>query len=298
MLTSADISRLQSAGLKTQFFKQYDKTETYYEKITTEIPSTGSDEDYGWLGESPDLREWKDERAPKSLLEHGFTLVNKDYEATIAVGRNAIADDKYGQVKIRAQKLGERAKKGYDKKIVEYIEDAHGELCYDGQNFFDTDHEEGASGTQSNYSSTGLALSVANAKTVITTMKGYKDDQGEKVGIKPTHIMVPEALEFTAEQIFNPQVLAGSTTEANRVLAGKLKIIVNPYLTSDTAWYVMDLSQAVKPFIFQNRQKLTWVALDKPDSYELFMRKTIYYGVDGRFRFGGGDWRLCYKAVA
>ena len=60
---------------------------------------------------------------------------------------------------------------------------------------------------------------------------------------------------------------------------------------------MMDLSQPVKPIIFQNRKPITWAGLDKDTDYEVFMRRTIYYGVEARFAFGYGDWRLAYKAI-
>ena len=205
MLTRKDIARLLTSGVRTEFQKGVSSIVNVYPQITTEIPSTKAEEVYAWLGSNPRLREWKDERRGKALLEKGFTLKNKDWEATISVDRNAMDDDQYGQVKIRANTLGASAKKGYDEELATVIQAGETELCYDGQYYFDTDHSEGSSGSQSNYSASGLALSVANAKTVITTMMAYKDDQGGIVGINPTHIMVPPALEFTAREIFDPQ---------------------------------------------------------------------------------------------
>lgn len=292
MLTRKDIARLLTSGVRTEFQKGVSSIVNVYPQITTEIPSTKAEEVYAWLGSNPRLREWKDERRGKALLEKGFTLKNKDWEATISVDRNAMDDDQYGQVKIRANTLGASAKKGYDEELATVIQAGETELCYDGQYYFDTDHSEGSSGSQSNYSASGLALSVANAKTVITTMMAYKDDQGGIVGINPTHIMVPPALEFTAREIFDPQ--GTGDTNANTSLKGRLKIIVNVFLTETTAWYVMDLNQPLKPFIFQNRKPLT---LDTDDT-DLFKKKVIDFGVDARFAFGYGDWRQCYKAVA
>ena len=63
------------------------------------------------------------------MLENGFTLKNKDYEASIAVDRNAIDDDQTGMVKMRVQGMAMKAKQSYDKELVTVIE-ANG-LCYD-----------------------------------------------------------------------------------------------------------------------------------------------------------------------
>lgn len=299
MLTRKDISRLLTVGLKTIFQAAYDGVAILYPEITTEVKSTNASEDYGWLGSTPWLTEWKDERAPKALLEQGFSLVNRDYEASIAVDRNAIDDDQTGMVKSRVQAMAVKARKSYDQLLATVIE-ANG-LCYDGQNFFDTDHSEGLSGTQSNYTSSSAALALDKVKTIIQTMRGFKDDQGVVAGINPSHIMVPSGLEFTAKELFDPMYVSVTTDPSKATLKGLLKVIVNQYLTNagtvaNSAYYVMDMTQPVKPFIFQNRKELEFVALDDPSDIDFFMRKTLYYGVDARFAFGFGDWRTCFKA--
>lgn len=282
-----------TAGLQTVFFKAASEYTPLYTQMVTEIKSNKKSEIYGWLGSTPKLREWKDERAPKALLENGFTLVNKDYEATISVDKNAMDDDEYGQIKIRVQWMWSAAKQGYDEQFAATVEAGTSELCYDGQNFFDTDHVEGETYTtaQSN-NLTWTALSVANAKVAYTKMTSYVDDMWKPAWMKPTHIMVPEALRFTANEIFNPQ--GSGDTNVNTSMKWLCQIIVNPWLTSTTTWYLLDLSKVVKPFIYQNRKELTF----EDDNSHEFSRKEIQYGVDARFAFGYGDRRQAIRAIA
>ena len=116
-------------------------------------------------------------------------------------------------------------------------------------------------------------------------MEAIKDDQGNLLGVSPSHIMVPPALRWTAESIFG-KAAGSTTTPTDAVLEGVLKVFVNPYLTSATTWYVMDLTQPVLPFIFQDREALQFVALDAPTDAEVFWRKKYYYSVEARFVFG------------
>jgi phage major head subunit gpT-like protein len=289
MLTRADIPRLLLAGLKTEFQNSYNAVQTVFQEFTTEVKSTKAEEVYAWLGATPKLRKWRDERMPKAMREHGFTLKNEDYEASIEVHKNALDDDQYGQIKIRVSAMGTEAKKGYDIFAAECVEAGHTTVCYDGQNFFDTDHQEGKSETHSNYSSSGMALSAANIKTIVSTMRGYTNDEGTLAGINPTHIMVPTILQFTAVELFVNTVVNVTTDPAKAAIAGLLKVIVNPYLSNaggaNAAYYVLDLSQPVKPFIFQNRQNMEFAALDNPKDEEVFKRKKLLYGVDARFVF-------------
>lgn len=295
MLTRKDIPHLLTAGLKTIFFNAYKSVTPIYTQLTTEVTSNNSSEEYGWLGATPELRKWIDERAPKGIKENGFVLKNEDFEASIEVDRNAIDDDQYGHIKTRISQMGIQAGKGYDKHLASVIEENG--LCYDGQNFFDTDHPQEDGTTQANLF-TSKALTAANAETVLTAMKNLKDETGMLKGINPTHIVVPANLEFTAKKLFDPTVVAVTTDPAAAVLKGALKVVVLPYLTSATTWYVIDLSQGVSPFIYQNRKSLEFVAMDNADDIENFMRKKLYYGVDARFAFGLGDWMTAAKCTA
>lgn len=300
MLTRWDIARLLTSGLKTTFQKGYEWVPTIFQEMTTEVKSTKSSEEYGWLGENPGLKEWIDERAPKALREVWFTLKNKDYEATISVDRNALDDDQYGQITTRVNSMAIAAKKSYDVFFTETVEAGDTSLAYDGQNFFDTDHEEWDSGIQSNYSASGLAFSEASIETIIWTMSGYKDDQWKIVWVNATHVMVPGNLEFTAKKILDPSAVGSITSTTPSALKWRLGIIVNRYLIqtgwASAAYYTLDLGAGVKPFIYQNRKELEFAAQDDPSSPDYFMRKVLHYWVDSRFAFGYGDWRFAYKA--
>lgn len=223
-------------------------------------------------------------------------MKNKDYEATIAVDKNAFEDDKFGQVKIRVQQLASTAARGYDKFLAKTIE--ANPICYDGQNFFDTDHPIGEDGTVAVNVFTSKALTVSNAKDLLTAMTQFTDDNGDNYGVRATHIVVPTGLEYTAKAIFNPGVVGVTTDPASAVLSGAVEVVVLPTLTSQTTYYFIDMSQGVSPFIYQNRKEIQFVALDQDNDIEVFMRKTYYYGVDARFAFGVGEWRYAVKASA
>ena len=59
-------------------------------------------------------------------------------------------------------------------------------------------------------------------------------------------------------------------------------------------WFLIDLSRPVKPIILQIRKTPQFVAKDKPDDSEVFMRDQFIYGVDDRKNVGFGLWQLCY----
>lgn len=295
MLTRQDTQRLLTSGLQTVFMKAFEAVPTIYQELTTEVTSTKASEDYGWLGDTAELIEWKGERTPKALREYGFSLRNKKYEASIKVDQDAIDDDQYGQIVMRVTGMGGGAKRSYDRQLASVIQAGRTTVCYDGQNFFDTDHQEGNSPTQVNLW-TSTALSATAAKTIITTMESYVTDENQFAGITASHIMVPATLEWLAKEIFDPSAVAVSTDPAKAVLKGRCKVMVNKYLDgsagANAPYYFLDLTQAVKPFIFQIRKALKFdqVTTANPDT-NAFMTDSNLYGVMARHAFGYGDWR-------
>lgn len=64
-----------------------------------------------------------------------------------------------------------------------------------------------------------------------------------------------------------------------------------------TAWYLLDVSRPVKPFIFQDRKPVQLVRMDREDDLNVFMRKLFYFGVDARYAAAYGMWQLAYKST-
>lgn len=186
-------------------------------QIAMESTSTTEEEEYAWLGQWPQLREWIGERAVRSIADYGYTIRNKDFESTVEVFRNKIADDRYGIYGPMMTEMGRAAAVHPAQLAVAQLRAGFTATCYDGQFFFDSDHEghDGAS--------------------------------------------------------------------VSNVSAGAL-----------TPWYLLDLSRALKPIIFQRRADYQMTFLDNPTDEDVFKRKMFVYGVDGRCNTGFGLWQLAY----
>ncbi|MBI1214546.1 MAG: hypothetical protein GC185_01850 [Alphaproteobacteria bacterium] len=111
-----------------------------WDKVAMEVQSTGAEEKYGWLGEIPEMREWLGDRVIHALSTHDYNIKNKDFESTIGVPRNAIADDKLGVYAPMVQMMGDGAARHPDKLTFSLLKNGFATECYDGQYFFDTDH--------------------------------------------------------------------------------------------------------------------------------------------------------------
>ena len=300
-LVKTDIPNLLEAGLKAVFFEEFERTPSDWQRIATVVPSTADTEDYAWLGSAPAMREFKDERLPAGLLEHGYSIRNKTWEASIAVERAALEDERYGQIKLRIQGLAREARRHQDELVFTVLRNGFGGACYDSQYFFDTDHSEGESGTQSNKGTS--ALSAASLQSAISAMMKFNDDRGRPMGIIPDLLVVPPDLQWTAMELLNsayyPELVGqtsgtgGTQKLATNVLKGRLDLVVSPYLTDTNDWFLLCTKAPVKPVIFQSRVPVEFAALEG-SSEKGFMRDEYLYGVRARYNAGYGMWQTAY----
>lgn len=127
-------------GVKTSFQGAFDGSDMTYAKIATVIPSSGKQESYGWLGDMPRIREWIGDRVLNEIAGHNYTIVNKTYEGTIRVNVDDIDDGSIGQYSILAKGIGQAAADFPEEQVYTVLVQGFENRCYDGQNFFDTDH--------------------------------------------------------------------------------------------------------------------------------------------------------------
>ncbi len=298
-LTRSDMPNLLEDGLKTVFFEALDATSGDYERIATIVPSESDQETYAWLGAVPAMREFADERMPLGLLEHDYTIRNKTWESSIAIERAAIEDDKLGQIKLRVMSLARETKRHMDELSFGLLRNGFATTCYDGQYFFDTDHSEGESGTQSNKATD--ALSAESLQAAITAMMKFKDDRGKLLGVSPDLLVVPPDLQWTAMELLESTYWPGEGTAtantASNVLKGKLDLLVSPYLTDTSDWFVLSTKGILKPIILQSRTPIEFAALEA-DSESGFMRDEYVYGVRARYNAGYGLWQMAYGSQA
>lgn len=139
IIRGADITRF-GIGFQTKFQGALDSATSLYPKIATEVPSSTSLEQYGWLNDMPSVREWIGDRQVKELSGSGYAIVNRDWEITIGVDRNHIADDNVGMYGPIATQMGQSTQRSYDELVFGALKNGFTTDCYDGQYFFDTDH--------------------------------------------------------------------------------------------------------------------------------------------------------------
>lgn len=143
-----------TVGYKAAFNKAFHDTDSLYQVIATIINSKTATETYAWLGQYPRFREWVGDREFKDMEAHGYSIVNKKFEASINVKRDDIEDDQYGVYSPMMAEMGYAAKTHPDELVFGLLAKGTSAACYDGNNFFDIEHPS--------YDKAGVATVVSN----------------------------------------------------------------------------------------------------------------------------------------
>ena len=146
---SAEILHALTTSLSASFTAGLAGVTPQYLRIATEVPSSAASNTYGWLSDLPEIKEWIGERQLAVLSQQGYTIANKTWESSIRVKRENIEDDQIGQYSIISQGYGRKVGVFPDTLAFKLLSEGFSSLCFDGQNFFDTDHPM-AGGTYSN----------------------------------------------------------------------------------------------------------------------------------------------------
>lgn len=264
-----------------------------YSKIATVFPSTGDKETYAWMGATPSMSEWKDQRILRALAAHDYTLTNKHYEATLEVDRDTLEDDKYGLITPRIQGLARAAIRYFDEKVFTLLDDGESEKGYDTDYyFFANTRVIGSSANidniiDGNYSDSADEIR-AGIAAVLVRMRAFQDERGKPLNLVPDTIVCSGLMEMPIKAALQPAV-AGTARPENEVVKN---IVVSPWIDADTDdWFFLCTTGEVKPIILQLRKKPEMASLDDPKSEYVFLNNKFLYGVDSRFEVGFGDPR-------
>jgi len=155
----------------------------------------------------------------------------------------------------------------------------------DGYPLASTLHPRSDGGTaQSNASSTGIVLNEENLNTALIAIEGQLDDKGMKIGVEADTIVVPRALRKTASILVESEGRPETTDNDKNFYRGLgIKVVAWHYLTSTTAWFLLDSSTHL----------ITWFWRVRPEFKQdnAFDTGMGLYKARMRFSKGFSDWR-------
>jgi len=279
--------------------------------ISNLFGSDQSSETYAFLGFSPAMREWVGGRNAKGLRGNEFAIVNKHYEATLEVAVRDVRRDKTGQITARVQEFADRAITHWASLLSTALLAGTTGVCYDGQYFFDTDHSEGSSGSQSNKITVDISALPAISHGSVTApskeemqqailagiaqIVSFKDDQGEPMNESAGAFLVkvPVGLYLTALSAVSTLLNAAADNNMNPANLTKIEVAMNPRLTWTDTFAVFRTDSPVRALIRQTEQEVELKAKAEGSEFE-FDNDAWQFGIDSWRNVGYGYWqRAC-----
>lgn len=312
----SDQSLLSSRAIRGMYYEALATVQSmaWMPAITHYFSSDQASETYNWLGQTPKWSEWIGQRKVDSLRGDGVTIVNRHYQAGLEISKKDLRRDKTGQIQIRLQEMAEGSEEHWTDLVSQMIVDAPATACYDGQFFFDTDHSEGASGSQSNdieADISGYPVVTHGSTTVpskeemqfaifdgVKQIIGFKDDKGRNMNsaAKRFLVMTPLALYAPAKAAVQPLLNPALPQNMDPNMLADFRIDVVPNVLLDTlgSWTdkfaVFRTDQAIKPFIRQWETNPEYEEKAEGSDFA-FDNKAHQYGVDAWRGAGLGRWQ-------
>jgi hypothetical protein len=134
-----------------------------------------------------------------------------------------------------------------------------------------------------------LPLTAENLEVVVVAHQNLKDDLGEEIIILPNVLVVPRALRKQALEIVGSDKQPDNANNAINVQAGLWTVIIDPYLTSDTAWWVADNTLSQRYLKWYDRIGMEFASTQDFDTMIWKHRGYARYG------FGWSDYRWLFQ---
>jgi len=260
----------------------------YYDRITKGKTSKKAYEEsayFAGLGLMPEKPEGEQISYDQFIQGPTKRWVHKTYGLGIRISEELIDDSLYPDVPSEmgemSKELGNSAAETQEILVHDLFNNGTvttNHTAGDGLAVFSTAHKSLNGSTWSNRSAANSSLSATSLKQDFLDFENTLSDRGIQQVQRPKTLLVPPALEFTARELVESQYDPESgNNNINTLQTRGLEIIVDPFLTSTTAWFLIGDEN---PLI-------------------VFMRRAPKFAQDGDFETGDakfkGTFRLSYE---
>jgi phage major head subunit gpT-like protein len=265
-----------------------------YPQFTTTVPMGEKTvfED-AWMGRMPKMRLWSGPRVYNEPAAQTYTVVPQPFELSYTIDRFKYDDDGFGVFYPMLLDFALQTKRWPDFQMRDLLEasGAWGSTAsqkgLDGLSNWNTAHQTNiyalaagtlaagtaycndftSGGVSINGVTVGGALSQTAVLTLIEYMSTIRAEDGERMGVRATHLMHPSTLRAEVEYVLKNMLAAASvgytTWGAAQTQVGSsdnvaarmgVEPIENANLASFTKYYLMDNSKSVKPVRWIERE--------------------------------------------
>jgi phage major head subunit gpT-like protein len=303
VLASQQFGRLLEPGLRKIFLETYSEVPEQYSQVFNVQNSTKAIETdlrMGGFGmwekkDSAGSVQYDDVPDTKALQ-----YIHEEYSKGFTVERKLIDDEMYSQINKMPAQLARGARATIETTAAGVLNNAFSVNGFDGVPLISASHVRLDGGGMSNRlaatdgaGAADGALSDRNLKAALIQTRRQVDDKGILIQVQPKVLVVPPSLEFIANTIVSSANLSaqgtgsGMTNDKNAL--PRLKVVVMDYLTSSTAWFLVDPVVAQLNFFWRKR-------LEFKNTEDFDTMQAKYRGYM-RFSAGYSDYRGIFGSL-
>ena len=286
-----DIQASQAAliyqNLRKEFQAGITEARTVADPLYQTVPSTSDSNVYGWLGHIPGFKEmFKGQtRVHRNVESQSYTVANRKFEDTIEIDLDTVDDNQLGSYAGLAKSFGAVGMSKKDEVVFELMNNGFTTaLAYDGLSWFNDAHKVGLSTVDNDLGS--ISLTEANLEAAMVKLRGFTVQPDKLSKARPLEpladkllLVVNPALWATASKMVSLRTVS---TGGENFLYKAAEVLSTSYVTSTTAWFLLNVGAPMKPVIFQNRKDLQFRMLTPDNSDGAFDRDVYIYGAKMR----------------
>lgn len=217
-------------------------------------------------GDLDDVKSGSNYPHSGDMKEAYVTITGNKRGVILDVDEDAITFDQTGLILRQAEQFGRKAANDREKRILYTMQDA----TVAGKNFY----AWYPSGTRAALYTTGTTAPHTNANLITNILTDYTDldaaklalskmvddnTPSERVPVTAKILLVPSALDTTANRLINNTILPGAGNQENNPFSGWAKVISSVFLDAVSAvcWYVGDFQSQYAEKVVYPVQVLT-----------------------------------------
>ncbi len=245
-LGTSNFAELLWPAIKEIWGDSYDHYPTLYSKFVEVVESELAFEKFqGVTGFS--RARIKPQGAPVNyddpLLGYQKIVEPNVWQIGAVVTREMVDDEQYNYINKLPKFLGESLRQTEEVVCANLLNNGFtattGTLTADTSTLFNASHLI-VDGTKTfrNLPSVTADLTQTSVEQMFIDVGNLVDDRGLNILVKPQRLIVPVDNQFQAEKIMKTQYELDTNNNTVNVIAGRLDVVVNPYLTDTDSWFV------------------------------------------------------------
>lgn len=278
--------KLLEPGLRKTFFETYKEKPEQFSQVFNILTSKKAIETDSRMGGfstwnpkgSLDATEYEDPTKLDTVM-YKHTTFSKGF----TVDKELVDDEMYGQISKLPKALARAARATIESESIKVLNTAYtaSPTNFQGEALIGT-HTRLDGGTTTNDIG-ALTLSEANLEIAMKLASEQVDERGLKIQMMPDVLVVPRALQYTAQKIIKSAQMPGTDFNDINPMQNQFKVVVLDYLTDQNNWFLID--STMNPLNFFWREKLNFKQTDDFDTDASKYKGRV------RFSYGWTDHR-------